>query len=447
MKRDRTTKISLFQSFPDKEVEANYGQWLLENTTIFTKKTGVVLSLIFTMFFVLDCIILGHFSWMSFVIRIALTVPAIIISITQFHKIKQLATRCNIMTTIELVVYISILLLCYVAEFPLSYIILLISFFMFLMSIAIGINSERQIYMLITVGLLSFIYLSFIHPVEFSFIETLIYISVIVINSILTIFANHTFDSQHREQFLKVLSIKSQNELVLSQKNQLAYINKMLAHDLKTPIRNISNFVALLQRKLPALENKEKELFDFIEMSSKKMSQLVSDYLEFAKLEEGNMQNSKIIDLSESIPKYVDRFKAENPLDKVSINVHGHLPKVTINKSILESLLHNLFVNALIYNESDKKEIDISSSQIGSFKVLNIKDNGIGIPKKYHDKVFQIFERLNPTDYKGGTGIGLAHCAEIMHRLNGKIKLVSEPDLGSTFSLYFPSEKPAAIHN
>lgn len=441
MTEDRTKRVGIFQTFSDKEVEVKYGQWLLENTTIFTVKTAVFLSLVFVIFFIIDCLIIGSFSGISFMIRIVLTIPPIILSITQFHKIQQLATRCNIMTLIELVTYIPVLILCYIVVFPLSYMILLISFFMFLMSIAIGINSERQILILIIVAVLSFIYLAFIHPAQFSFIETLVFASVIFMNLILAIFANHTFDIQNREQFLKMVSIENQNELILSQKNQLAYINKMLAHDLKTPIRNISNFVALIQRKLPSLSDKEKELFNFIEISSNKMSHLVKDYLEFAKLEADDVQNLTIIDLTESIPEYAKRFKAENPLDQVNINVNGQLPKIAINKSILESLLQNLFVNAMIYNKNETIEIDISSSQNDLYQVIHIKDNGIGIAKEYHDKVFQIFERLNPSDYKEGTGIGLAHCAEIMRRLNGKIELVSGPNLGSTFSLYFPSEE------
>jgi len=437
----------IFKSFSDANLEAQYNDWLFENTKSLTVRTGIVATTIFALFFILDSIIVGEFLWPSFIFRILIAIPFLGIGISRFKKVKSQNSFDNILSFLEVSTHLMVLVLSYISSFPIYYIALLATVFMFLMSMTIGVREKRQFINLIIVSILSILYILFLHSITPSFFESITYTSIIIINLIIAIFANSLLASQNRDIFLKILKLENQKEVIEGHKNQLSYINKMLAHDLKTPIRNISSFVTLLERKLPELEPDQNEIFSFVKTNASKMSNLVEDFLEFAKLQDGYFHEYEFIDLNEHLPHYTKAFNDENPHDNIEINLMGKFPNLFISNNILNSLLSNLITNAIKYNTNDVKKISISATQSGYYNILHIKDNGIGVPERYHEKVFKIFERLNPSDYQDGTGIGLAHCAEIMRRLNGKITLSSALDQGSTFSLYFPMKSTEQVSN
>jgi len=106
------------------------------------------------------------------------------------------------------------------------------------------------------------------------------------------------------------------------------------------------------------------------------------------------------------------------------------------NKMI--QLFQNLVGNGIKYNESKTPHIHVSAKEEINEWIISIKDNGIGIEKQYHDRIFLIFQRLHSRDAYSGTGIGLAICKRIVDQHKGRIWLESEPGKGSVFYFSLP---------
>jgi len=100
----------------------------------------------------------------------------------------------------------------------------------------------------------------------------------------------------------------------------------------------------------------------------------------------------------------------------------------------LELILSNLIDNALTYVSKDTSpKIEISSLQEGQYVVISIKDNGIGIPHKFHEKIFDLFQRLHSEEEYPSTGMGLAIAKRAVELLGEEIRVESEVGVGSTF--------------
>lgn len=112
------------------------------------------------------------------------------------------------------------------------------------------------------------------------------------------------------------------------------------------------------------------------------------------------------------------------------------LPVVLAEARQAESLFQNLLENALIYRKPDAPpQIEIKATlEPKGLWLISVRDNGIGIEPAYFEKIFVIFQRLEPARFPGGTGIGLALCRRIVHRFGGSIWVESEPQKGTTFN-------------
>jgi light-regulated signal transduction histidine kinase (bacteriophytochrome) len=109
------------------------------------------------------------------------------------------------------------------------------------------------------------------------------------------------------------------------------------------------------------------------------------------------------------------------------------LPIVNGNKTQLTQLLQNLLSNAMKYNTSFVPEVEIGCVEKPDVWEFYVKDNGIGVDKKFYEKIFIIFQRLHNRNQFSGTGIGLAICKKIVDKHNGTIWVESNPGNGSTF--------------
>jgi light-regulated signal transduction histidine kinase (bacteriophytochrome) len=117
----------------------------------------------------------------------------------------------------------------------------------------------------------------------------------------------------------------------------------------------------------------------------------------------------------------------------------GDLPTVLGDGTQLAQLFQNLIGNGIKFRSGRPPGIRVEAVPNGHFWQISVRDNGIGIDSRYHDRLFVIFERLHGREEYPGTGIGLAICKRIVERHGGRIWLQSEPDQGTTFFFTLPS--------
>jgi light-regulated signal transduction histidine kinase (bacteriophytochrome) len=112
----------------------------------------------------------------------------------------------------------------------------------------------------------------------------------------------------------------------------------------------------------------------------------------------------------------------------------AELPEVSADRELLEKLFSQLIDNAIKFHKKDRTPIvDIGYDKYDGKVVFCVRDNGIGISKKYHQKIFDLFERLNRVDEFPGNGLGLAICKKIIELHGGEIWIESLPGFGSSF--------------
>ncbi|MBA2498140.1 MAG: PAS domain-containing protein [Chitinophagaceae bacterium] len=239
-----------------------------------------------------------------------------------------------------------------------------------------------------------------------------------------------------------------ENELQLQKHaKQLAVSNEELeqfayvaSHDLQEPLRMVTSFLALLEKKYGAvLDDKGKKYIDFAVDGAKRMRQIILDLLDYSRAGR-SMDDMGNTDLSEVIQEIEILFRKDIEEKKAEITFK-ELPVRFGYSSPLRQIFRNLIGNALKYSRDDTPaRIIITSKELTHHWQFSIADNGIGIDKEYFERIFVVFQRLHNKDEYSGTGIGLAVCKKIIENLGGKIWLESEMNKGSAFYFTIPKK-------
>ena len=215
---------------------------------------------------------------------------------------------------------------------------------------------------------------------------------------------------------------------------QFAYV---ASHDLQEPLRMVSSYVQLLERRYKEkLDDDAKDFIGFAVDGADRMKQLVDDLLVFSRV--GTMGKELTpVDSTKIAKDAVANLKAAIDEAGAKVTVET-LPPVMADETQFVQLFQNLVANALKFRGKQAPEIRISAEIKGGDCEFCVSDNGIGIEPKFSDRIFVIFQRLHGrTEYKG-TGIGLAVSKKIVERHGGKIWVESEPGKGSTFFFTIP---------
>ncbi len=231
--------------------------------------------------------------------------------------------------------------------------------------------------------------------------------------------------------------IKRADELELSnaELEQFAYV---ASHDLQEPLRMITSFLKLIERKYdPLLDEKGKQYIQFAVEGAERMRQIILDLLEYSQAD--NVGQKEKVDLNELMSE-IKLLEKKIIQEKNAKIIYQSLPEITASKAPMRQLFQNIIENSLKYsNRQSPPIIEVSAEDIAGFWKFSIKDNGIGISKQYHEKVFQVFQRLHSKDDYKGTGIGLAICKKIVENHGGKIWIDSEEGKGTT--VFFTIDK------
>ncbi|GAB4490428.1 MAG: hypothetical protein OHK006_23270 [Thermodesulfovibrionales bacterium] len=212
-----------------------------------------------------------------------------------------------------------------------------------------------------------------------------------------------------------------------------------VSHDLRAPLRNIDGFSKILIDEFGAtLDDRAKHYLNRVRNGTAKMSMLIDDILMFSRIGRTEMQ-FRVVRCAELVKSVIEYYAAEIEKRGVQINI-GDLPSVNCDPTLMQSLLLNLISNALKYTRN-VAEPKVWIGYEPAMHALFVRDNGIGFEMKYHDKIFQVFQRLQlPEDYEG-TGIGLAIVKRIAERHHWRVSAQAEPDKGAVFYVEIPELK------
>ncbi|KIL98390.1 Phytochrome two-component sensor histidine kinase Cyanobacterial phytochrome B [Paramagnetospirillum magnetotacticum MS-1] len=206
------------------------------------------------------------------------------------------------------------------------------------------------------------------------------------------------------------------------------------SHDLKTPLRVITGYAQMLDRRYrDKLDEEANEYIAFLTAGTKRMYRLITDLLHYSRI---NSQAKPLQPVSSgrAADIAISNLKAVIEENGATISV-GPLPTIQADESQLSSLFQNLLGNAIKYRHPERKPlIRIEAVRLsGTLWRFAVKDNGIGIEPEHFERIFVIFQRLHADSAYDGTGIGLALCQRIVTRLGGRIWVESKPGEGSTF--------------
>ncbi|MGK0387687.1 MAG: light-regulated signal transduction histidine kinase (bacteriophytochrome) [Maribacter sp.] len=226
---------------------------------------------------------------------------------------------------------------------------------------------------------------------------------------------------------------------LMSKNKELQEYAYIVAHDLKEPIRSIVSFSQLLERKIKGKLNAEElELLNFIKHSGTNMGNLVQSLLQYTTVNI-NYKNIPKNDINEILQETLTSINFSIEQNNATINIDWLPKKVKCDKIKISQLFQNIISNAIKFKKKDQViEININCKEQKDNYLFSISDNGIGIEKDYHKKIFKLFKRLNKNQNYEGTGIGLSLSKKIVEQHGGEIWLESEFDKGTTFYFTLP---------
>ena len=239
---------------------------------------------------------------------------------------------------------------------------------------------------------------------------------------------------------------KSEEKLKLILK-ELQHSNKELeqfayvaSHDLQEPLRMVSSFTQLLEKKYKdKLDIDALEYIKYAVDGANRMQLLINDLLEFSRIS-SRRKPLVLVDCT-SVLGIVRKNLLSHIEDSNALISNDDLPIVMADESQLIRLFQNLIDNAIKFHGTEHPRIYVSAIDLGNEWQFSFKDNGVGIEEEFKDRIFVIFQRLHNREEYPGTGIGLAVCKRIVERHGGKIWFDSVKNIGTNFYFTIPKKE------
>ncbi len=226
------------------------------------------------------------------------------------------------------------------------------------------------------------------------------------------------------------------------------------SHDLQEPLRKITAFSSILTSQYAdQLDANGQMIITRMQLAAERMSALIRDLLAYARI--GNQHTSfSAVDLTQLVRDLLDDMEITIQTAGATVKVEP-LPQLWGDPVQLRQLMQNLLSNALKFKRDARPPVvQISSEQIPvgqlpatllasvratpAYWLIHVADNGIGVSPEYYERIFEVFQRLHGRNQYSGTGIGLAIVRKVAEQHGGLVVVKSEPNVGSTFSIYLP---------
>ena len=240
-----------------------------------------------------------------------------------------------------------------------------------------------------------------------------------------------------RQQMEKDLEEKArQLERSNIELQQFAYV---ASHDLQEPLRMVSSYVQLLNRRYgDKLDQDAKEFIGFAVDGAERMRMLIQDLLTFSRVTTKGQSleptdSGRVLDLALNNLQVI--------IGETGAKVErGPMPRIPADQGQLVQVFQNLVQNAIKFRGPQSPVVRIGAEQLDGEWLFSVSDNGVGMEEQYFERIFIIYQRLHSKTEYGGTGIGLALVKKIVERHGGRIWVESTPGKGSTFYFTIPQE-------
>lgn len=234
--------------------------------------------------------------------------------------------------------------------------------------------------------------------------------------------------------------------------DQLAALNRELetfafsvSHDLQAPVRQIDGFVGFLRQQLePITDETVEHYLEVISVLANDAGRLIEDLLQFSRMGRTEMQFVSV-DMNRLVQETIHQLEAQTQGRNIVWHIQS-LPLVEGDQNLLRQVWRNLIENAVKYTRPrSTADISIGSISSKSERVFFVQDNGVGFDSHYHDRLFNIFQRLHSDREFEGTGIGLANVQRIIHRHGGRVWAEGAINAGATFYFSLPQAHPDTV--
>ena len=214
--------------------------------------------------------------------------------------------------------------------------------------------------------------------------------------------------------------------------DQFAYI---VSHDLKAPLRAISNLSEWIKEDLGTnLPEDSKKNIELLQNRVQRMSALITGILEYSRVGRIKVEQEKV-DTNKLLAEIIDTL---SPPERFNMNIQPNMPMLKTEKILLQQVFSNLISNAIKYNDKAIGEISVSVKELEVFYEFTVMDNGHGIAPEHQEKVFDIFQTLESKDKTESTGIGLSIVKKIITEHGCTIRIDSEIGKGAKFIFTWP---------
>jgi signal transduction histidine kinase len=248
---------------------------------------------------------------------------------------------------------------------------------------------------------------------------------------------------EKNETELRKLEQETNKKLKNANEGLLGF-NRIVAHDLRSPLKRIEAFLNILKQDyVTDLDEEGKNVFDRIESASIRMRNLLDSLLEYTRCS-NFLDEGETVLINNFIERALDNFDFETSNANIQVDLYADTTcSITGNEDLLALVMQNLIGNSIKFNDRDIPSIFITNQLLpNNMLEISVSDDGIGIAPQYAEKVFSIFSRLhNEEDYEG-TGIGLAICKKIITDHNGTIIIDQSYNQGTRVVITLPLSTP-----
>ncbi len=206
-----------------------------------------------------------------------------------------------------------------------------------------------------------------------------------------------------------------------------------VSHDLQAPLRTITGYTQLVQQRYAAqLDSEALEYLDGTFAGAKRMKRLLDDLLDYSRVTTA-AHPFRPADC-EHVLREVRLSLQSQIQESEAVITHDPLPTVIGDASQLMQLFQNLIGNAILYRRVDTPRIHLRADETPTEWIFHVRDNGVGIDKRFTERIFLVFQRLYAEHERPGSGMGLSICKRIVERHGGRMWVESTLGEGSTFS-------------